>query len=139
MKKAVQLSLDTGGCITFDLKAWNPNLHTALTGVSNERTLENFAQAARLTQLRPEPPLVVASTLLVPGYVDAEEVYAIARYIASFDITIPYVLLAFAPAYLMGDLPCTATRHAREAAARAREAGLQHVRIGNWHLLDVGW
>ncbi len=139
LEAAVQLSLETGGCIKFDLKAWGPNLHVALTGAGNERTLENFARAARLTSLRPEPPLVVASTLLVPGYVDAQEVSALARYIASFDITIPYVLLAFAPAYLMGDLPCTASRHAQDAAAQAVEAGLQHVRIGNRHLLDVGW
>ncbi len=139
LKKAVQYSLETGGCIKFDLKAWNRNLHMALTGVGNERTLENFAYAARRARLRREPPLVVASTLLVPGYVDAEEVYAIARHIASFDITVPYVLLAFAPAYLMSDLPCTASRHAEEAVARAREAGLVSVRIGNRHLLDVGW
>jgi pyruvate formate lyase activating enzyme len=34
---------------------------------------------------RPDPPLLLASTLLVPGYVDAEEVGRIARYIAELD------------------------------------------------------
>ncbi len=43
---AVQVSLDTGGCIKFDLKAYDEGLHLALTGVSNRRTLENFARAA---------------------------------------------------------------------------------------------
>ena len=33
--------------LKFDLKAWNENLHRALTGLSNRRTLENFARTAR--------------------------------------------------------------------------------------------
>ncbi len=136
---AVQYSLDTGGCIKFDLKAFDDAIHQALTGVSNRRTLENFARAARRFAERPELPLVVASTLLVPGYVDPEEVRAIARYIASIDIRIPYALLAFAPNFYFHDLPCTSTAHALEAEAAARSAGLTNVRIGNRHLLGLGW
>ncbi len=85
MDRAVELSLQTGGCVKFDLKAWDPALHRALTGADNARTLENFARAAARFAERPDPPLVVASTLLVPGYVDAEEVGKIARFIAGFD------------------------------------------------------
>jgi pyruvate formate lyase activating enzyme len=69
---AVQYSLNTGGCIKFDVKAFDEELHRALTGISNQRTLDNFARAARRITERPELPLVVASTLLVPGYVDVE-------------------------------------------------------------------
>jgi pyruvate formate lyase activating enzyme len=47
LDRAVQLSLETGGCIKFDLKARDEALHTVLTGESNRRTLENFARAAR--------------------------------------------------------------------------------------------
>jgi len=79
---------------------------------------------------------VVASTLLVPGYVDAEEVGRIARFIADLDPTIPYALLAFAPHFLMPDLPRTSVRHAEEAEAAARAAGLTNVRVGNRHLLS---
>lgn len=138
LDRAVQLSLESGGCIKFDLKAWDRNLHRALTGADNARTLENFARAAGRMGERPDPPLVVASTLLVSGYVDAEEVGAIARYIAGFDSRIPHVLLAFAPNYLMGDLPCTPSRQALAAEEAARDAGLRFVRIGNRHLLDAG-
>ena len=133
---AVELSLRTGGCIKFDLKAFDEGLHTALTGASNRRTLENFARAARRFGERPEPPLVVASTLLVPGYVDAEEVRRTARFIAALNPEIPYALLGFAPHFRMSDLPRTSVRHAEEAAAAARSAGLKNVRIGNRHLLS---
>mgnify|MGYP005835137875 CR=1 FL=1 len=139
LDQAVKLSLASGGCIKFDLKAWDRNLHQALTGADNTRTLENFARAARRTADRPDSPLVIASTLLVPGYVDAQEVGAIARYIASLDRRIPYVLLAFAPNHLLSDLPCTSSQQARAAEDAARDAGLLTVRIGNRHLLDADW
>ncbi len=135
MEKAVTLSLRSNGTVKFDLKAFDETLHIALTGTSNRRTLENFARAARRFHERPEPPLVVASTLLVPGYVDAEEVHQIARFIARFSPNIPYALLAFAPNFFMPDLPTTSVRHAEEALAAARAAGLTNVRLGNVHLL----
>ncbi len=136
---AVRYSFKTGGCIKFDLKAFDEEIHLGLTGVSNRRTLENFARAARRYAERPELPLVIASTLLVPGYVDADQVGKIANLIASFDVRIPYALLAFAPNFYLHDLPCTSTKHASDAEDAARAAGLINVRIGNRHLLDLGW
>jgi len=68
--------------------------------------------------------------------VDAEEVGRIARFIATFSRHIPYALLGFAPNFYMPDLPCTSVRHAEEAGAAARDAGLTNVRIGNRHLLS---
>jgi pyruvate formate lyase activating enzyme len=64
LDEMVDLALDTGGCIKFDLKAYDGNLHTALTGVKNERILHNFARAAARFSQRGEPPLLIASTLL---------------------------------------------------------------------------
>lgn len=136
MNRAIELSLGTNGTVKFDLKAYNEDLHIALTGISNRQTLENFDQAARRFDERPELPLVIASTLLVPGYVDAEEIGHIARFIAGFSPNIPYVLLGFAPHFYMPDLPCTSARHAEEAEAAAREVGLTAVQIGNRHLLS---
>jgi pyruvate formate lyase activating enzyme len=134
---AVGYSLDTGGCIKFDLKAFDEEVHLALTGISNRRTLENFKRAARRCPERRNPPLLVASTLLVPGYIDADQVGKIANFIASIDPGIPYSLLAFAPNFCMGDLPFTSARQAREAESAARLAGLENVRIGNRHLLGL--
>lgn len=136
LEQAVRLSLASGGCVKFDLKAWDPYLHLALTGVGNRRTLENFRLAASYFPERPEPPLLVASTPLVPGYVDADEVYRIARFIAGCDPRIPYFLLGFAPQFHLGDLPPTSARHARQAGEAARAAGLHRVYLGNEHLFS---
>jgi pyruvate formate lyase activating enzyme len=136
MEKAVEYSLHTHGTVKFDLKAYHEQLHIALTGTSNRQTLENFTRAAQRFDERPEPPPVIASTLLVPGYVDPEEVGHIARFLAGCHPNIPYVLLGFAPNFYMPDLPCTSVRHAEEAEAAAHAAGLLNVRIGNRHLLS---
>jgi pyruvate formate lyase activating enzyme len=135
LRKAMAIALASGGCIKFDLKAWDDGIHRALTGFSNQWTLENFRLAADLARSRPTPPSLVASTLLVPGYVDASEVGALARFIAGLDPDIPYSLLAFHPQFYLHDLPVTSREHAEEALAAAKAAGLTRVRIGNIHLL----
>lgn len=136
LRKAVDLSLMSGGCLKFDLKAFDVNLHQVLTGASNERTLENFTYVASRIPEHNDPPLLVASTLLVPGYVDAEEVGKIARFIASLDPEIPYSLLGFFPHFYMHDLPTTSSHHASEAKAAASEAGLRNIRLGNVQLFS---
>jgi pyruvate formate lyase activating enzyme len=139
MHRALELSLETGGCIKFDLKAYNENLHIALTSGSNQRTLENFSSAAERFSERPSPPPLVASTLLVPGYVDPEEVGRIAKFIAHLNPDIPYALLGFHPHFVMNDLPLTSKVHAQAALEAARAAGLTNVRIGNIHLLSLDY
>ncbi|MDI6703976.1 MAG: radical SAM protein [bacterium] len=135
LEEMVEVSLRSGGCIKFDLKAWTEELNIALCGRSNKRTLSNFKLVAQKMKLRPDPPLLIASTLLVPGYVDASEVTKIAGFIASLDPKIPYSLLGFYPHFYMRDLPTTSKRHAEDALRRAQTEGLEKVRIGNIHLL----
>ncbi len=139
LERAIGYSARTGGCIKFDLKAWDEELYIALTGISNREVLKNFQRAAEHSRTRPESPLVLASTLLVPGYVDAEQVRKIAGFIASLNPEIPYSLLGFAPHFSMEDMPFTSARHAREAERAALEAGLVNVRIGNRHLLGADY
>jgi len=135
LDRIVETAVDSGGCVKFDLKAWDENLHVALTGVTNRRTLSNFQRAGKTFSRRPEPPPVIASSLLVPGYIDAAEVRAIADFIASVHPDIPYSLLAFHPCYHMSDLPLTSRKLADACLAAAQAAGLKRVRIGNQHLL----
>jgi len=135
LTEMIQLALDSGGCIKFDLKAWNENLHLALTGVTNKRTIENFLWAAEKAKQRSVPPPLIASTLLVPGYIDEEEIKAIAKFIFSLSPDIPYSLLGFYPHFYMADLPLTSKEKAQKCLQAAREEGLRNVRIGNIHLL----
>ncbi|MFP3870406.1 MAG: radical SAM protein [Syntrophobacteria bacterium] len=130
-----RLSLHSGGCIKIDLKAWDPGIHHALCGVTNQKTLENFTALSTWIPQRPEPPLLIASTLLVPGYVDEVEVAAIAGHLARLNPEIPYSLLAFYPQFYLNDLPTTSRTHALRCKEAAEAAGLKRVHIGNVHLL----
>jgi pyruvate formate lyase activating enzyme len=135
LKEMIMLSLGSGGCLKFDLKAWDEGLHRALTGVTNRQTLKNFEQASKYCKMRDDPPLLIASTLLVPGYIGTKEVSSIAKFIASLDASIPYSLLAFGPGFYMHDLPYTSKKDAYACLDAAHEAGLVNVRIGNIHIL----
>ncbi len=135
LQEMLDLSLTSGGCIKFDIKAWNDSLHTALCGVSNKRTRENFERVAEWMTKRPEPPLLIASTLLVPGYIDEKEVREISRWMASLNPAIPYTLLAFYPQFFFKDLPVTPRGLAIRCKEAAEKEGLRRIRIGNLHLL----
>ena len=134
LKKAAELSYESGGTIKFDLKAFDENLHYALTYTTNKRTFENFQFLAE-NFWRREPPSLVASTLLVPGYVDEKEVENIAKFISSLNDEIPYALLAFYPHFYMKDLPTTSKEHAFKCYKIAKKY-LKNVRLGNVHLLS---
>jgi len=135
-EKAAEYALESGGNIKFDLKSWSEELNIALSGVSNKPALENFRRIGeKFYEKRPELPLLTASTLLVPGYVDAEEVEDIAQFISQISPEIPYTLLAFYPCYLMNDLPTTSRRQAYECQ-KAAQKHLKNTRIGNIHLLS---
>jgi pyruvate formate lyase activating enzyme len=134
-----ELSMRSGGCIKFDLKAWDDVIHHALCGVTNRKTLDNFKALSTWIPKRPEPPFLIASTLLVPGYVDEQEVSGIAGYIARLNPKIPYSLLAFYPHFYLQDLPTTSRTHAMRCKEAAERAGLHRVNIGNVHLLGENY
>ena len=136
LDQMMDLAIGSGGCVKFDLKAWDDNLHLALTGVTNRRTFDNFSRAAKRFFLRPEPPVLIANTLLVPGYIDEIEVERIAQFIANLDPSIPYSLLAFHPQFYMSDLPMTSKYLAERCVRVARRTGLKNVIVGNVHLLS---
>ena len=137
VRRAAELSLESGGIIKFDLKAWDERLSFALSGVSNRRAYENFSMIAREFLPQAEHHLLTATTLLVPGYVDEEEVGRIAEFIAALDPEIPYSLLIFHGDFAMADLEVTPLEQAIRCYHAARAAGLEMVHVGNLHLLGL--
>jgi len=132
-RKVGKIAFNSGGTIKFDLKAFSEQINYALCGSSNKNTLSNFEYIYH-TFPRREPPILVASTLLVPGYIDAQEVSDIANFIAEVDADIPYCLLAFHPHFKMRDLPQTSRAQAY-TCLEAAQNHLNRVRLGNIWLL----
>ncbi len=136
-RRAAHFSLVSGGNVKFDLKTSTPELSLALSGVSNERTYKNFEDVYhRFYGERRDLPVLNATTLLVPHYIDAYEVKNIARFISSLDPEIPYSLLVFHPNHMMRDLPVTPMRQVKDCLRVAKEY-LRRVHIGNIHLLRL--
>ncbi len=137
VEEAAELSLVSGGNIKFDLKVFDSNLSLALSGVSNSKAYSNFKLVGEKFYFeRKGNPVLNATTLLVPGYVDELEVEKIAQFIADIDEDIPYSLLIFYPEYLMRDLPVTPLEQAVECYLAAKKH-LSRVNVGNLHLLGL--
>ena len=139
IREMMKLSLVSGGCVKVDLKAWSEAIHQTLCGVSNQQTLNNFSLLGRMARERPFPPPLIASTLLVPGYVDAEEIEQLAIFISTLDIEIPWSFLAFYPTFYLDDLPTTSARHVKLALEIAKSHGIKNLHVGNKHLLSEAY
>lgn len=137
VKKLAKISLESGGIIKFDLKTFSPTLSLALSGVSNEEAYKNFEMIYHnLYEERKEVPLLTATTLLVPGYVDEKEVEGIARFISDLDRDIPYSLLVFHPQFYMKDLSVTPFSQVKKCLETSKKY-LNNVHVGNLHLLGL--
>jgi len=135
VERAAEIALKSGGNLKFDLKCFNPTLSLALSGVENSPAYSNFRMVyEKFYNDRPDLPVLTATTLLVPGYTDAEEVDRIASFIANIDESIPYSLLIFFPHFMMRDLPVTTIEQVTECYKTAKKR-LRRVNLGNLNLL----
>jgi len=137
VEKCMQIAIASGGNIKFDLKSFNEKLNLALCGVSNKRTLDNFNFLAKnYFGTRKKMHELSACTLLVPGYVNQEEVELIAKFISEINNMIPYSLLIFHGDYQMKDLPITPRKQAMKCLEIAKKY-LKNVNLGNKFLLGL--
>jgi pyruvate formate lyase activating enzyme len=136
VEKCMKIALKSGGNIKFDLKSFNEKLNLAMCGVSNSRTLENFKYLAEnyFGTRGKEMPELSGCTLMVPGYVNHDEVELIARFISEINPEIPYSLLVFHGDYQMRDLPITPRKQAEKCLQVAKRY-LKNVHMGNKFLL----
>ncbi|MFN4227999.1 MAG: radical SAM protein [Candidatus Ratteibacteria bacterium] len=134
VRKIGEIALKSKGIIKFDLKAFDENLNIVLTGLSNKKTLENFKIIGGLLK-KADYPLLTATTLLVPGYIDEIEIEKIAKFISTLNPEIPYSLLIFYPEFYMNDLPITPKETVFKCYETAKKY-LKNVNIGNLHLLN---
>lgn len=122
--------LESGGGLNIGLKAGTEPMHLALTGVSNRRVWRNLEILHREFGVGSPVPFLRPSLLLVPGYVEEEEVGQVARRLASLDRKFSLKLIPFLPRFQMEDLPATTDQEVLRLALVAREAGLERVSPG---------
>ncbi len=122
--------LQQSGIDTFclDINAYDETIHSKLTGVSNTRILKLPAE------LKESGFVLELLSLVIPGWVEADQIGKIATVLASVDAEIPFTILAFFPAYKMIDVPTPNLRQMIDAYNAAKDAGLRKIKLGNVHL-----
>jgi pyruvate formate lyase activating enzyme len=136
VKKWADCALATDGCVKIDFKTFNENLNIALCGSSNSNTKNNIELLAGYMEKRKKPPVLIVSTLLIPGYVDEIELRAMARFLSSVSKEVPWSFLGFYPHFHFEDLPCTTHKQAEMALTIARDFGIRNTHLGNVYLLQ---
>ena len=77
--------------VVFSIKAYTDSIHRHYTGRSNKKALENFANILRAgIKLRSE-------SILIPHYIDYQEIENIAKFISEADPGIPYRIDPYLP------------------------------------------
>ncbi len=135
MRRWADYAWMSNGCIKIDFKAFSEELNRALCGTSNKNTKENIRLVAGLMKKRKKPPLLIVSTLLVPGYIDEYELEHMAKFIGSINRDIPWSLLGFCPHFYFGDMPQTSQKQVDMALGIAKDYGIENTHVGNIHLL----
>jgi pyruvate formate lyase activating enzyme len=122
-------ALDTIGenlhAANIDLKG-SDDFYKALCGARMQPVLDSIAR------MREMGVWVEVTTLVIPGRNDDEETLcAIATYLASVEIDIPWHVSRFTPRYKLLDVPPTPVSTLHRAADIGYAAGLHYVYVGN--------
>jgi pyruvate-formate lyase-activating enzyme len=75
--------------VAMSIKALNPDLHKRYTGKSNRQCLRH------LKEIHEAGIGLSASSVYIPGLIEADEIERIARFVASVDETIPYRVIGY--------------------------------------------
>jgi pyruvate-formate lyase-activating enzyme len=120
-------ALKAAGVTSFwlDIKAWDDEAHTALTGVPGRRIR---GLPAKLTALG---FVYEVLTLYIPTLVETDQIAKIAARVAAADPEVPFTLLAFFPCHRLGHLRGPTFPEMLHAWRAVRTEGLRHVRLGN--------
>ena len=109
----------------LDIKAHDADLYRRLCGTDNATVLAAPAEILRRDMV------LEALTVYIPGWVETDEIRAIARLLAALDPAIHYTILAFFPAYQLQHFVSPTLAQMVAAYQAARRAGLLNVKLGN--------
>ncbi len=110
----------------IDLKFFTDELYRKVAGARLQPALDTIRLHRELGIW------IEITTLVIPEYNDdTEQLRAMAEFIAGIDPGIPWHLSAFHPTYKLADVEPTPLATLEKGQAIGREAGLQHVYLGN--------
>jgi len=109
----------------LDIKAHDDGIHRRLTGSSNRRIL------GLPSEMVERGFTLEVSTVHIPGWVEVDQIRAIAASLAQVDPDIPYGIIAFFPEHKLTDTPSPNFSQMVKAFEASVDAGLKNVKLGN--------
>ncbi len=114
--------------INVDLKAFSKEVYSKTIGGRLDRVLET------IRTLKKAGIWLELTTLIVPNMNDDEaQLKGIVDFIADVDVSIPWHISRYHPAYKYSTPPATPVETLHKARDLAKEAGLRYIYIGNIH------
>jgi pyruvate formate lyase activating enzyme len=108
--------------ITYDLKAYNDEVHLALTGASSKPILRNAEHIGR----HAKDKLWEYRILVIPN-INEDEIRALTEFIADIDHTLPVCFLAFRPNFVLENHPGAKRDLMDRCVKIARDSRLENV------------
>jgi pyruvate formate lyase activating enzyme len=108
--------------ITYDLKAYNDEVHLTLTGASSKPVLRNAEYIGRYARNR----LWEYRIVVIPEITE-DEVKPLTDFIADIDPSLPVCLLAFRPNFVLENHTGAKTRLMQTCVGIAKDSGLENV------------
>lgn len=112
----------------LDIKAYEDETYRKLCGTTNKWILQ-------------APEWIVdrgfvleVLSLLIPGWVEMDQISKIAQHLSCIDQQIPFTLLAFFPEYKLRQTRAPTLDEMLRAYIAVKDAGLRNVKVGNCHI-----
>ena len=109
--------------ITYDIKAFNDEVHLALTGASSKPVLRNAEYIGRFAKEK----LWEFRILVIPE-INETKIKPLCSFIADIDVDLPVCFLAFRPNYVLEHHPGAPAELMEYCVAIAQQSGLKNVK-----------
>jgi pyruvate formate lyase activating enzyme len=121
-EKSLERVLSFSTSITYDLKAYNDEVHLALTGASSKPVLRNAEYIGRYARDR----LWEYRIVVIPEITE-DEVRPLTEFIANIDPSLTVCFLAFRPNFVLENHPGAKKRLVQSCVRIAKDSGLKNV------------
>ena len=124
--------IDIATSISFEIKAYDDDVHRMLTGAPSAPVLRN----AKVLATSARESIRVFRTVVIPGITD-RQVLKIAAFIADVDPTIPYRLIGFRPNFILYYHPGPGRALMNDLTEQCKEIGLTDVAWSGYYPTEM--
>ncbi|MBA1343028.1 MAG: 7-carboxy-7-deazaguanine synthase [ANME-2 cluster archaeon] len=124
--------IDLATSISFEIKAYDDDVHRMLTGAPSAPVLRN----AKVLATTARESIRVFRTVVIPGITD-RQVLKIAAFIADVDPTIPYRLIGFRPNFILYYHPGPSMALMNDLTEQCKDIGLTDVAWSGYYPTEM--